>query len=92
MLASDPAIATGLTTTLSEWQGIVWLWYCDAMAMGACPSRRHSGAHTIHDWPTRNAVSVASALSRTNARERVSLMDRLHRVMWSKVVRRAPEG
>src|SRR4051794_18724209 len=89
MVASDAASAAGLSRTRSEWQGMAWLWCSDADAIliGACPWMRQRGAQSIQDWPTRNAVSVANAASRTSGREGVALMDLLDGLMRSKVAR-----
>src|SRR3954447_25906717 len=92
MVASDAASSAGLSITWSEWQGMVWLIEADAILIGACPWMRQRGAQSIQDWPTRNAVSVANAASRTSGREGASLLDLLDGLMRSKVARGMGEG
>jgi hypothetical protein len=94
MVASEAASAAGLSSTWSEWQGMVWLWCIDADAIliRACPWMRQRGAQNIQDWPTRNAVSIINAASRTSGREDISLRDLLDGLMRSKVARGEGEG
>ena len=56
---------SSLRITWSEWQCRRCSWYWDL----ACACKRQRGAHTIQDWATRNAASVAAVTSRLSGRE-----------------------
>lgn len=65
MTPSALQAATSFRTTLPEWHGsLCVMWLAGLIAMPPCPWETQIGRQITHDWTSRNAVSVAAAVSR----------------------------